>query len=236
MDGLRHHFGAAIKARRSKLDFSQEKLAELAGLHRTYISDVERRARNPSRESIEKLARALPVPIAELFKGALRDCAAEELVEILLVKDMPQDVELTLRALKHANTTNRIQVVRDGAAALDFLFCTGAYAHRQAGGHPQMVLLDLGMPKIPGLEVLRRMKEDAKPGSIPVIVLTASSLDRDIAASKRLGAEGYIVKPVGFQNLSEVTPHLNLRGGVAEIKNSGRRVRQRCRAIWFRGG
>src|ERR1019366_3305320 len=130
MEQLRRHFGAAVKSQRSKLDLSQERLAELAGLHRTYISDVERGARNPSLGSIHKLARALQIPIAGLFEQKLNHGAAEELVEILLVEDMPQDVELTLRALKHANILNRIQVVRDGAAALDFVFCTGEYADR----------------------------------------------------------------------------------------------------------
>jgi|SRR5882724_2700877 len=209
MDQLRRHFGAAIKNQRSRLDLSQEKLAELAGLHRTYISDVERGARNPSLGSIEKLARALQVPIAELFNG--KNASAKKLVEILLVEDMSQDIELTLRALKHANITNQIHVVRDGAAALNFLFCTGEYADRHEDDHPQLILLDLGLPKVDGLEVLQRIKADSRTSSIPVVVLTASTHDRDLNISQRLGADAYIVKPVGFQNLSEVTPQLSLQ-------------------------
>ncbi|MFO1488472.1 MAG: response regulator [Verrucomicrobiota bacterium] len=211
MDELRRNFGEAIKSQRAKMDLSQEKLAELAGLHRTYISDVERGARNPSLGSIEKLARALQVPIAELFRGKLKKCADENLVEILLVEDMPQDVELTLRALKHANITNRIHVVRDGAAALNFLFCTGEYAYRQGQEQPQLILLDLGLPKVDGLEVLQRIKADPRTRPFPVIVLSASTHDRDLATSQRLGADGYIVKPVDFQNLSEVIPQLSLQ-------------------------
>lgn len=211
MDQLRRHFGAAVKAQRSKLDISQEKLAELAGLHRTYISDVERGARNPSLGSIEKLAHALQVPIASLFGGRIKDQSAEKLIEILLVEDAPQDIELTLQALKHANITNRIQVVHDGEAALNFLFGTGVEAGRGVDERPQLILLDLGLPKIDGLEVLRRIKADPRTRSISVVVLTASSQDRDLAMSKRLGADGYIVKPVGFQNLSEITPLLKLQ-------------------------
>jgi CheY-like chemotaxis protein len=211
MDQLRRHFGAAVKARRSRLDLSQEKLAELAGLHRTYISDVERGARNPSLGSIEKLAHALEVPIAELFDGKAKPGATEKLVEILFVEDMPQDIELTLRALKHANITNRIHVVRDGEAALNFLFCTGEYAARLGDDSPQLILLDLGLPKIDGLEVLRRIKANPRTQAIPVVVLTASKQDRDLAASQRLGADCYIVKPVGLQNLCEITPQLSLQ-------------------------
>jgi two-component system response regulator len=101
--------------------------------------------------------------------------------------------------------------VRDGAAALNFLFGTGEYAHRERSSRPQMVLLDLNLPKVSGLEVLRRIKADPRTRSIPVVVLTASKQDRDITTSKRLGAEACIVKPVDFQNLSEVTPQLSLQ-------------------------
>jgi two-component system response regulator len=131
-------------------------------------------------------------------------------VDILFVEDNPDDVELTLRALKEANIANRIHVVRDGEAALNFLFCTGPFAKRQQDQRPQVILLDLGLPKIGGLEVLRRIRADERTRSIPVVVLTASRHDRDVVASKELGSEAYIVKPVDFQNLSEVTPQLSL--------------------------
>ena len=132
-------------------------------------------------------------------------------MDILFVEDQADDVELTTQALKSANITNRIHIVRDGAAALDFLFGNGEYAQRERSRRPQMVLLDLNLPKVSGLEVLRRIKADPRTRSIPVVVLTASKRDRDIATSKRLGAEAYIVKPVDFQNLSQVTPQLSLQ-------------------------
>ncbi|HWD94702.1 MAG TPA: response regulator [Verrucomicrobiae bacterium] len=132
-------------------------------------------------------------------------------MDLLIIDDSSEDVELTTKALQDAQITNRIYVVRDGAAALDFLFCKGVYAHRKHNDRPQIILLDLGLPKIDGLEVLRQIKGDPRTRTIPVIVLTVSSKDRDIAASQRLGAEAYIVKPVDFQNLSGVIPQLSLQ-------------------------
>jgi two-component system, response regulator len=215
---VKKQFGAAVRLHRDRLGISQEELAGRAGLHRTYISDVERGARNVSLESIQRLAEALEVPLSILFSrmeeanqspgGSLQP---EEMVDMLIVEDSSDDAELTIRALKEARISNRIYVVRDGGAALDFLFCKGAYSHRKLNDRPQIILLDLGLPKIDGLEVLRQIKADPRTRTIPVIVLTGSSRDRDIAASQRLGAEAYIVKPVDFQNLSGVTPQLSLQ-------------------------
>ncbi len=205
---------------RSERNISQEELAGRAGLHRTYVSDIERGARNVSLESIEKLARALGVPVSVLFSesdDASCDVltasllAADELVDILFVEDNPDDVQLTLHALKSANITNHIHVVRDGAEALDFLFGQANYAHRQLGDRPQVILLDLELPKISGLDVLKKIKSDPRTRMIPVVVLTASRKHRDVAASRRLGAEAYIIKPVNFQSLSAVTPQLSLQ-------------------------
>ena len=210
-----------MRAWRSQRGISQEELAGRAGLHRTYVSDIERGARNVSLESIEKLARALDISVASLFSNGHAPAAekswmaasgsSDGLVDILFVEDNPDDVQLTLHALKAANISNRIHVVRDGAEALDFLFGTGNYARREAPPRPQVILLDLQLPRVDGLQVLRRIKADPRTRSIPVVVLTASQHDRDITASKRLGAEAYIVKPVDFQNLSEVTPQLSLQ-------------------------
>jgi CheY-like chemotaxis protein/DNA-binding XRE family transcriptional regulator len=222
---LKHFFGVAVKIWRSRLGISQEELAGRAGLHRTYVSDIERGARNVSLESIAKLARALEVSVAALFSPPVSAPVADELVDILLVEDNPDDVHLTLAALKEAKITNRIHVVRDGAAALDFLFCTGKYAHRKPDDRPQVVLLDLGLPRVSGLEVLRRMKADARTRSIPVVVLTASRHDRDVLASKQLGTQAYIVKPVDFQNLSEITPQLSLHWAL--LKPAAKRVQAR---------
>jgi CheY-like chemotaxis protein/DNA-binding XRE family transcriptional regulator len=217
---VKKHFGAAVRLRRDHLGISQEELAGRAGLHRTYISDVERGARNVSLESIYRLATALEVPLSALFAQleelsnehpSRPSLSADELVDILVVEDSTADAELTLKALKDSRMTNHIHVVRDGAAALDFLFCRGEFANRKRGHRPQIILLDLGLPKVDGLEVLRQIKADSRTRSIPVIVLTVPNRDRDVAASQRLGADAYIVKPVDFRNLSGVTPQLSLQ-------------------------
>ena len=207
---LKRLLGATIRSERSALGISQEELAYRAGLHRTYISDVERGARNPSIGSIEKLASALEISVSMLFEQAADGSQARQLVEILLVEDNPRDVQLTLRAFEKARITNPLHVVRDGVEALDFVFATGPYAHRAEMERPQIILLDLNLPKKNALEVLRKIKADKRTQRIPVIIVTASSRDRDIAECRRLGAENYIIKPVGFQNFSEVTPRLSL--------------------------
>ena len=168
-------------------------------------------------QSIEKLAQALEVSVSTLLAYSRSPAAAgsrteefapAELVDIFFVEDDPADVELAREGLKPV--TNRIHVVGDGEAALDFLFGTGEYAQRKTNVLPQLILLDLGLPKIDGREVLRRIKADARTSSIPVIVLTSSARDRDLQLCKQLGAEGFIIKPVDLQNLSRVTPQLQL--------------------------
>jgi CheY-like chemotaxis protein/DNA-binding XRE family transcriptional regulator len=217
---VKKQFGAAVRFRRDQLGISQEELAGRAGLHRTYISDVERGARNVSLESINRLATALELPLSILFARMEEmssdrppgpSLSPDELVDILIVEDSAEDAELTIKALKNVRITNRVYVVRDGAAAVDFLFCKGEFEHRKRNDRPQLILLDLGLPKIDGLEVLRQIKGDPRTRTIPVVVLTVSSRDRDIAASQRLGAEAHIVKPVDFQNLTGVTPQLSLQ-------------------------
>lgn len=222
---LKYFFGISVKNWRSRLGISQEELADRAGLHRTYVSDIERGARNVSLESIDKLARALEISVAALFPQSDKPASAtasDELVDILFVEDDPNDVQLTLAALREAKITNPIHVVGDGASALHFLFCTGPYAHRKPRHRPQVILLDLGLPKVSGLEVLRRIKADARTRSIPVVVLTGSLRDRDAIASKQLGTQAYIVKPVDFQNLSEVTPQLSLHWALLKPGNGVR--------------
>jgi two-component system response regulator len=207
---LKALLGAAIKAERSALGISQEELAYRANLHRTYISDMERGARNPSIASIEKLASALQISVSMLFEQAGGGSQAKELVEILLVEDNPRDVELTLRGFANGKITNPVHVVRDGVEALDFIFATGPHTHRRNACSPQIILLDLNLPKKSGIEVLQQIKANETTRAIPVIVLTASNRDRDVAECRRLGADAYILKPVGFQNLSEVTARLSL--------------------------
>ena len=124
-------------------------------------------------------------------------------VEILLVEDNPNDVELTLHAFKKYNLANRIQVVRDGAEALDYLFATGNYAGRDVNHRPRVILLDLKLPKVDGLEVLRRIKDDPRTKVIPVVVLTSSREEHDIVESYKLGVNSYIRKPVDFDQFTE---------------------------------
>jgi len=135
---------------------------------------------------------------------------ASDSVEILLVEDNPNDAELTLYALKKHNVANHIEVVLDGAEALDYLFCAGAYAQRRTENIPKVVLLDLKLPKVDGQEVLRRIKTDPRTRMIPVVVLTSSREECDIVESYQLGVNSYIVKPVDFEQFVEAVCQLGL--------------------------
>jgi len=129
-------------------------------------------------------------------------------VEILLVEDDPQDLELTLRALRKANLTNHIHTARDGAEALDFVFCEGPHAGREIKNEPRVILLDLKLPKVEGLEVLRRIKGDSRTNKIPVVVLTSSKEHSDVVKSYGLGVNSYIVKPVNFDGFTAAVQEL----------------------------
>jgi two-component system response regulator len=133
----------------------------------------------------------------------------EEPIEILLVEDNPFDVELALRAFRKSKIANRIEVARDGEEALAYLFRTGEHANRP-DRTPRMMLLDLKLPKIDGLEVLRRVREDERLRMLPVVVLTTSREDRDVIESYRLGVNSFIVKPVDFSQFSDVVQQLGL--------------------------
>ena len=132
------------------------------------------------------------------------------IVEILIVEDTSEDLDLALRALRKAKITNRIQVARDGEEASDFIFCEGAFAQRKMEDGPKVVLLDLKIPKIDGLEVLRRIKSDQRTKSIPVVVLTSSREQNDVVESYNLGVNSYIVKPVNFEQFSEAVQKLGM--------------------------
>ena len=131
-------------------------------------------------------------------------------VEILLVEDNPDDAELTLRALGKHNLANRVHVVKDGVEALEFVFATGAYAQRTIEDYPKMILLDLKLPKVDGLEVLRRIRSDERTKPIPVVVLTSSQEEKDIVESYRIGVNSYIVKPVDFEKFTDSVLELGL--------------------------
>jgi two-component system response regulator len=130
--------------------------------------------------------------------------------DILLVEDNRDDVELTLHALRKEKLANHIFVVRDGEEALEFLFCTGQFAARSIDRHPKLVLLDLKLPKIDGMEVLKRMKEDERTRTIPVVILTSSKEDRDLIKGYNLGANSYIQKPVDFDQFRETVKQVGL--------------------------
>jgi two-component system, response regulator len=131
-------------------------------------------------------------------------------VEILLVEDNPDDVEMTLHALQAHNLSNRIEVVRDGAEALDFMFRSGDYAGRDEVDQPKLILLDLKLPKISGLDVLKRIKSEPRTAAVPVVVLSSSAEDRDIKECYRLGVNSYIVKPVDFERFTDAVRQLGL--------------------------
>jgi CheY-like chemotaxis protein/DNA-binding XRE family transcriptional regulator len=215
---VRKVFGAELRKRRKELGLSQEEFGERANLHRTYVSDVEAGKRNPSLQSMQRLASAVGASIGSVFnsvegivasasRGRSEEC--EKVVDILLVEEDESDIELALTAFKKAGLKNQIEVLRDGAEALDFLFCKGNYARRRAGNRPQLVLLDLQLPKVNGLDVLRQMKADERTHSIPVVIVASSRKSDHVEQALKLGAEAYILKPIDFQNFSQLTPKMS---------------------------
>ena len=132
------------------------------------------------------------------------------IVEILIVEDTEQDLELALRALRKAKLSNHIHVARDGEEALQFIFCEGPYAERKVENGPKVILLDLKLPKVDGLEVLQRIKGDPRTKAIPVVVLTSSKEQSDVIESYNLGVNSYIVKPVNFEQFSEAVQKLGM--------------------------
>ena len=131
-------------------------------------------------------------------------------IEILLVEDNPDDVDMTLRALRKANIVNHIKVVRDGAEALEFIFGEGAYAAHHVENVPKLILLDLKLPKVDGFEVLKRVKDDPRTKLIPVVILTSSKEHRDVVEGYQLGVNSYIVKPVSFEGFVDAVGKLGM--------------------------
>jgi CheY-like chemotaxis protein len=130
--------------------------------------------------------------------------------EILLVEDSQDDLDMTLRALRKANMANHIQIARDGAEALEFIFCEGAHAGRKNENIPKLILLDLKLPKIDGMEVLKRIKGDPRTKMIPVVVLTSSKEQKDVIESYDFGGNSYIVKPVDFESFAATVKNLGM--------------------------
>lgn len=135
---------------------------------------------------------------------------SDQAIEILLVEDNPNDVELTLHAFKKNHIKNPVHIARDGAEALDFIFCRGAYAQRDPNSPPRLILLDLKLPKVDGLEVLEQLKSDPQTCSIPVVILTSSREEADIVKSYQLGVNSYIVKPVDLEQFVQATGQLGM--------------------------
>ncbi len=131
-------------------------------------------------------------------------------IELLLVEDNPHDEELTVRALKKHNLANNIHIVRDGEEALEFLFAEGAYKNRNMQQSPKVIFLDLKLPKIDGLEVLKKIKADDRAKTIPVVVLTSSEEENDMIESYKFGVNSYIVKPVDFSKFIDAVSELGL--------------------------
>lgn len=131
-------------------------------------------------------------------------------VEILLVEDNPSDIKLAMHAFRKNNIANHVEVLRDGAEALEYVFCTDRYADRKGRGQPKVILLDLKLPLVDGLEVLRRIKSDPETRSIPVVVMTSSSEDRDMVESYQLGVNGYVQKPLDFEQFMNVVRQLGM--------------------------
>lgn len=131
-------------------------------------------------------------------------------IEILLAEDSPADAEMTLRALRRNNLANKVHWVRDGEEALDYMYCRGSYASRDPGRAPKLVMLDIKMPKVDGIEVLRRLKSDAALRTVPVVIMTSSNEQRDLVESYHLGVNSYIVKPVEFETFLETVAKIGL--------------------------
>ena len=131
-------------------------------------------------------------------------------IEILLVEDNQDDLDMTLRSLRKANLANHIQIARDGAEALEFIFCQGAFAGRKIEQGPKVVMLDLKLPKIDGMEVLKRVKGDPRTKMIPIVMLTSSKEQKDVIESYHLGVNSYIVKPVNFEGFAAAVQELGM--------------------------
>ena len=138
-------------------------------------------------------------------------------IELLLVEDNPMDLELALRALRKANVLNRVHVARDGVEALEFIFCEGPHAARRISDRPKVILLDLNLPRINGLEVLKRVKGDVRTKMIPIVMLTSSTKEADVIMSDNLGVNCYIVKPVNFAGFTKAVHDLGLDQAVHNL-------------------
>lgn len=206
-----------VRACRHRLGLTQDELGWRSNLHRTYIADVERGARNVTLRSIINLAKALEVTVGHMLSHAAdldgqnnaHDASPGEPADVLLVEDVAADAALTERAFKRARVTNRLRVARDAEEALGMLH--GAPGKGRRGTiRPGLILLDLKLPGMSGIELLRRIKADRRTKDIPLVVLTVAWSDKSIIECGRLGAANYIIKPFGIESLIRLAPKLDL--------------------------
>jgi CheY-like chemotaxis protein/DNA-binding XRE family transcriptional regulator len=217
---LQRRLGLAVCISRQHLGLTQEELAWRANLNRSYVADIERGARNVTLRTLATLAAALELTVENLIAntsnplGAPAALGAEGISpgggEILLVEDTATDAALVVRAFKRSKLTNRVNLVRDAEGGLAYLLGTGRYAkHRPS--LPSLILLDVNLPRMSGLEFLQRIKADEHLRSIPVVVLTVSRNDHIVFECAKLSVADYLVKPLEIESLVRLMPRLNLQ-------------------------
>ena len=214
--------GNVVRLWRARMGITQEELAWRASMHRSYVADIERGGRNITVRSLIALAKALQIPVDRLLSNA--PCS-DELGEILMVEDNAADAELAMRSFRRAGVANQVRVARDGEEAVKILF-GGRDDQSSMDALPQLILLDLKLPTLSGIEVLRRIKDDSRTREIPVVVLTSSRHDSAILECSRLGAENYILKPLSFEKLSQLTPTMNLQWALLRPTEAPIKVRK----------
>ena len=228
IEAFQAELGAKVRSHRQRMGITQEELAWRADMHRTYIADIECGGRNVTLRSVANLARALEVSVADLIaeachaaNGTQGDAVTTPKNEILLVEDNAADAELVLHSFDEARLVNPVKVLRDGAEALDYLFCRNGFEKRQPIP-PALILLDLNLPKLSGLDVLRQLRRNPKMASTPVIIVTVSARHESLVECRKLGAAHVIVKPLRFENLALVVPKLKLKWSLLPAPNVSR--------------
>ena len=217
---LKSLFASAVRQRRHELGVTQEELAWRAGLHRTYLANVESGTRNLSLQSIGKLARGLDLSLTGLFERMEKSSKATasdgdysllaKPVDILLIDHSSASIEATLKAFQEAKFVNHVHVVHDAATVLDFLLSPRRGRASPTVVRPHLILLDLALPKGAGIKLLQRIRSDPRTGNIPIIALMTVRRDKEIEECQRLGVDEFILQPLSFRSLSEITPRLKL--------------------------